>query len=102
MSWFYRNNQIRAAELNTMAYLTWHRRSKNVFNKLEVRLAYPDNPDSAFVVVRGDGTRSQPIKRVKEVQKYIRRFYDNILYNDSDAPNDIFLDSMNSVTKKKG
>ena len=101
MSWFYRNNAIRAAELNTMAYLTWQRRSKNIFNKLEVHLANPNDPDSPFIVLRGDGTRSQPIKRAKEVDRYISRFYNNILYNDSDAPNDIFLDSMNSVTKKK-
>lgn len=100
MSWFYRNNAIRAQELNTMAYMTWQRRSKDPQNRLEVRLAYPDNPDSSFVIWR-DGIPSHPYKRTKEVQRYIRRFYDNLLYNDGGAPNDIFLDSMNTVTKKK-
>lgn len=99
MSWFYRNNAFRAAELNTMAFLTWQRRSKDPQHKLVVCLAYPDNPDSAFVVWR-DGAPSHPIKRSKEVQKYIRRYYDNLLYNGSGAPDDVFLDSMKSVTKK--
>ena len=80
MSWFYRDNKIRAAELNTMAYLIWNRRSKDIFNKLEVRLANPNDRKSPFIVLRGDGTRSEPIKRTKQVQKYIRRFYNDILY----------------------
>lgn len=101
MSWFYRNNAIRAAELNTQAYMVWHRRSKDPLNRLQVVLAEPDLSDSPFVVIRGDGTASAPIKRVKEVQRYIRRFYDNLLYNGNGAPDDIFMDSMQTVTKKK-
>ena len=100
MSWFYRNNELRAAELNTMAAMIWQRRSKDPQHKLEVRLAYPDNPDSAFVIWRDGAPAHHPIKRTKEVQKYIQRYYDNLLYNGSGAPDDVFLDSMKSVTKK--
>lgn len=100
MSWFYRNNAIRAEELNTMAYMTWQRRSKDPQNRLEVRLVNPNNPDGAFIVLRDGLPASAPIKRSKEVQRYIRRFYDNLLYNGNGAPDDIFLDSMKSVTKK--
>jgi hypothetical protein len=100
MSWFKRDNQMRAAELDMMAYMTWQRRSKDRWHQVRVRLADPTDRHSAYVVVHPDKT-SPPMKKTKEVQKYIRRFFDNLLYNGNDAPDDIFLDSMKSVTAKK-
>lgn len=79
MSWFYRNNAIRAAELNTMAYMIWNRRSTDLQNKLEVRLENPDDRNSLFIVIC-DGKPSKPMRNRKQVQKYIRRFYDNLLH----------------------
>ena len=74
MSWFYRNNAIRAAELNTMAYMIWRRRSTDIANKLEVRLEDPENQNSLFIVMR-NGRPSKPMRNRKEVQRYIQDFY---------------------------
>lgn len=75
MSWFYRNNEIRAAELNTMAHMTWQRQSQDPQNRLEVRLVNPNNPHGAFIVLCDGLPASGPIKRTTEVQKFIRKFF---------------------------
>lgn len=100
MPWFYRNNAIRASELNTIAYMLWKRRSTDPDNLLEVRLVDPQDKRSAFVVMR-QNKASQPIHRPQQVQRYIRKFYTDLLYSDGNAPNDVFLDSMNNVTAKQ-
>ena len=97
MSWFYRSNAVRAVELNTIAYMVWQRRSKNPWTRLEVQLADPQDKRSPYIVLC-QGHASQPMK-ANQVQKYIRDFYDNLSCNGSNAPNDVFLDSMNNVTQ---
>lgn len=100
MSWFYRNHATRAIELDTIAYMVWERRSKDPQNQLKVQLADPRDKRSPYIVLC-QGKASAPMKTPKQVQQYIRQFYDNLLYNGSNAPNDVFLDSMNNVTAGK-
>lgn len=83
-----------------MAYLLWQRRSRNPENLLKVALADPQDNRSSFVVIR-QGKASPPMKTPSQVQRYIRNFYEALLYSDGNAPNDVFLDSMNSVTKRR-
>lgn len=82
-----------------MAYILWQRRSRNPENLLKIVVSDPQDKRSSFVAIRQDKP-SPPMKTPKQVQRYIRNFYDNLLYSESNAPNDVFLDSMNSVTRK--
>lgn len=83
-----------------MASMLWRRRSRNEADRLEVCLADPENDKSPFVVLH-QGRFSDSMRKTSEVQKYIRNFYENLLYNGSDAPDDVFVDSLKSVAANK-
>jgi hypothetical protein len=101
MWWFLRTRKSRAEELDGIAQIMWNRRSKNYHNRLEVRLLDPNDKRSPFVILCKGKQISGLMITNRQVEKFIEGYYDNLLYNGNDAPNDIFLDSMNAVTKKK-
>jgi hypothetical protein len=95
MTWFRRNKSTRALELNTKAFLVWQRRSKDERHRLTVGLK-----DGEYIVYREGKAAAPPMYTTREVEAFIRRYFDNLLYNGSGAPDDVFLDSMQSVTRK--
>lgn len=102
MVWWQGNNQFRAAELSEMARMKCERITRSRWDLLTVSLENPDDKRSAFVVTReGYPNYRRVFVKSKDVQKHIYHFYENLSFNGSGAPNDIFLDSMNQVTKKQ-
>lgn len=103
MAWWPGNNKVRAAELEQMARMRCERTSRSRWDLLHVALENPDDRHSRFVITReGHPTYRRIFDKSKEAQKHIYQFYENLSFNGSGAPNDIFLDSMNQVTEKRG
>jgi hypothetical protein len=99
MVWWPGNNKVRAAELQEMARMRCERLTRSRWDLLKIELETPDDLHSRFVVTReGHPIERYVFSKSKDVQKYIHRFYVNLLYNGSGAPNDVFLDSLNKTT----
>lgn len=93
-----RTNVERAADLDQMAAILHKRSSTNPFDQLHV-----SHMGGLFRVER-EGQPEVAAKQFsvyREAADYIRRFYRSVLLDGSGAPDDIFLDSLSLITKKR-
>jgi hypothetical protein len=94
-----RNNQTQSRKLNMMAWVIWDRRSKDTRHQLAVE---PVGRSWYTIYYKATGQPATvPMKSPREVRRFIRSYFENLLYNGSGAPDDIFLDSMKSITQKE-
>lgn len=102
MAWFQGNNIVRAAELAQMARMKCERTSRSRWDLLNVEVETPGDPRSPIVITReGRPNDRRTFAKSKDAQKYVQRFYDNLRFNGSGAPNDIFLDSLEKTTSRE-
>lgn len=90
----------RAQHLQTIADILHRRSSMSDFDRLIVCHC---EPAGKFCIERyRDTNPAHKFDTYRAAMDYIRKFYRNLLIEgDADAPNDIFLDALKAVTKKK-
>jgi len=95
-----RTPQERAEHLQQIADILHRRSSKSQFDRLVV--CHCESAGKFCVERYRDAAPAHKFDTYGQAMNFIRKFYRNLLIEGtSDAPNDIFLDSLASVTKKK-
>lgn len=94
MAWPWHNPAIRCAELNLMSESMWRKRSRSPFDQVTI-----SHLDGQYVATRHGNPKEYRFEKYRACEKWVLAFYDGLLYG-SGAPDDIFLDSLNSVSKK--
>jgi hypothetical protein len=98
---YLKKREQRVVELHRLSEQVHKRVSTSPFDMLCVSLV-PGEAGLIRVIRYGHKNSDKTFKTPREAEIYIHRFYNNILDNGSGAPNDLFVDSLQSVTTKKG
>ena len=88
----------RAAVLANISYLKWKRVSRSRFDQLNVSLS--EDCSTFYVDREGHPGSRKEFPTAREAEDYMMRYYNRVLTEGSGAPDDIFMDSMKSVTGK--
>jgi hypothetical protein len=94
--WQSKDPQAKAQELDELSQMWGYRTSKCRFDT--VRVTY----ENGCFAIRQEGISSlkYAAASTREARKFLKRHYENLRYSEGrDAPNDVFLDSMNKVNK---